>query len=259
MKSLLRFRIRGECYKFINKQLINCYPQGLYIKVACMSSTSQSPKSAFVAGLCLVSLFLTFAPSAEAEDRIQTAASYVQMGETLAQHGDYVRAIGAFTIALEFAPDFAPAFFGRAKAYEASGKTSKAIADYTRTLDIVPELTAALYNRGNLWLQEGDLNAALSDFDRAVHTDPGYVMAYNNRGIVKAQRGDIEGAMADFNEAIRINAQRPEAFVNRGLVRLQQGRKVEAKNDFARSIALRPSLRSFIDSRVDQLEQLSRN
>jgi Flp pilus assembly protein TadD len=61
--------------------------------------------------------------------------------------------------------------------------------------------------------------------------------------------------MADFNEAIRINSRHPEAYVNRGLLRLQQGRKVEAERDFARSIALRPSLRAFIDSRISQISQ----
>jgi Tfp pilus assembly protein PilF len=95
----------------------------------------------------------------------------------------------------------------------------------------------------------------MSDFDQALKGDPRYAMAYNNRGVVKAAKGDMDGAMADFSIAIKINSQRPEAFVNRGLVRLQQGHRAEAERDFARSIALRPSLRAFIDSRIDQLSQ----
>jgi Flp pilus assembly protein TadD len=67
--------------------------------------------------------------------------------------------------------------------------------------------------------------------------------------------GDIEGAVADFNRAIKINPDHPEAFVNLGLLLLQQGRKAEAEKDFARSVALRPSVRDFIDRRFAEIER----
>ena len=61
--------------------------------------------------------------------------------------------------------------------------------------------------------------------------------------------------MADFTEAIKIDPHHPEAYVNRGLLRLQQGMKTEAERDFARSIAVRPSLKSFIESRMSLISQ----
>src|SRR5881628_3640501 len=201
-------------------------------------------------------LFLLFASfvNLNAETRRQTALSYLELGNKFADAGDFDRAIGAYNIALQFAPDFVPAFFHRALAYEARGYALKAIADYTSALEIVPGLTTA-YNRGNLLLNEGDLDGALSDFNKAVESDPRYVMAYNNRGIAKIAKGDQDGAMADFNEAIKIDPHHPEAYVNRGLLRLQQGMKAEAERDFARSIAVRPSLKTFIESRISQISQ----
>src|SRR5262249_56524785 len=95
-----------------------------------------------------------------AETREETAASYLDLGDKFAHHGDFNRAIGAYNIALQFVPDFAPAYFNRGLAYEARGEFSKAIADYTRTLDIVPGLTTAFYNRGNLRFREGDMDGA---------------------------------------------------------------------------------------------------
>src|SRR5215831_17344944 len=116
--------------------------------------------------LFLFSLFLSAVP-AQAETREQTALSYIELGVKFAHVGDFPRAIGAYNLALEFAPDCAPAFFHRAQAFEASGKAQKAIADYTSALELVPSLTAAWYNRGNLRLSDGDFDGALSDFDKA--------------------------------------------------------------------------------------------
>jgi Tfp pilus assembly protein PilF len=69
-----------------------------------------------------VSLFtlLMFVTSfcARAETVKQTAQSYIEMGEKFASHGDLIRAIGAYTIALEFAPHSAETFFRRAQAFD---------------------------------------------------------------------------------------------------------------------------------------------
>ena len=67
--------------------------------------------------------------------------------------------------------------------------------------------------------------------------------------------GDVEGAIADFSQAIKIDPHHPEAYVNRGLLLLQQGMKAEAERDFARSIAVKPSLKDFIKTRVSQISQ----
>ena len=68
-----------------------------------------------------------------------------------------------------------------------------------------------------------------------------------------AVESPTDGAIEDFNQAIRINPRHPEAYVNLGLVRLQQGKKTEAQRDFKRSLELKPSLRTFIESRINQI------
>src|ERR1700719_2112500 len=77
---------------------------------------------------------------AGAETVQQTAQSYVEMGEKFASHGDLVRAIGAYTIALQFAPDSAAAFFHRGQAFQGMGETAKAIADYSEAVNLRPGL-----------------------------------------------------------------------------------------------------------------------
>src|SRR5262244_1300296 len=107
-------------------------------------------KSIFLGTLSLTLYFAASAGYVAAETRDETAASYLELGNKFARHGDFSRAVGAYNIALQFAPDFALAYFSRAVAYEARGETSKAIADYSRALNIIPSLTTAFYNRGNL-------------------------------------------------------------------------------------------------------------
>jgi tetratricopeptide (TPR) repeat protein len=190
----------------------------------------------------------------QAETREATAASYVELGDKFAKQEDFARAIGAYNIALEFVPDFAPAYFKRGLVRQTRGDFPAAIADYSKCLETV-QWTEAFYNRGTLLLKEGDLNGALADFDKALQNDPRYVMAYNNRGIARMGMGDSQGAMADFTEAIKINSHNLEAYVNRGLLQLQEGRKIEAERDFARSIELKPAVKPLIQERIGQISQ----
>src|SRR5436190_7538845 len=106
--------------------------------------------------------------SLNAETRKETALSYIDLGDKLAHEGEFDRAIRSYNIALQFVPDFAPAFFHRALAWEAQGDVSKAIADYTTTVEIAPGWTTAFYNRGNLRLSSDDVDGALSDFNKVL-------------------------------------------------------------------------------------------
>src|SRR5215475_14630522 len=98
-------------------------------------------KSAFWGTLSLALCLAASVGYAAAETREETAASYVDLGDKFAHQGDFKRAIAAYNIALQFAPDFAPAYFNRGLVYEAQGESLKAIADYTRALEIAPGFT----------------------------------------------------------------------------------------------------------------------
>jgi len=65
----------------------------------------------------------------------------------------------------------------------------------------------------------------------------------------------VDGAIGDFRQAIKITPDFPEAYTNPGLIRLQQGKVAEAEQNFTRSVALRPSVKTFIDTRVAEIKQ----
>ena len=68
-------------------------------------------KSTLFGTLCLTVSVLATGTYAGAETSKEAAASYVELGDKMAQQGDFVRAIGAYNIALQFVPSFAPAYF----------------------------------------------------------------------------------------------------------------------------------------------------
>src|SRR5262245_17525217 len=98
----------------------------------------------------------------QAQTRSETALSYVELGNELARHEDFDRAIGAYNIALQFEPKLALAYFKRALAQQARGKFAEAIADYTKTLEIVPISAEAYANRANILVLQGQVDKALA-------------------------------------------------------------------------------------------------
>src|SRR5215510_2789654 len=95
-------------------------------------------KSAVIGGFFLGIVVIAVAADLRAESPEATAASYVEMGDKFSRQGALKLAIGAYTVAIEFAPDFAPAYFHRALAYQSHNDLSLAIADYNKTIGIVP-------------------------------------------------------------------------------------------------------------------------
>src|SRR5262245_19919319 len=87
-----------------------------------------------------------------AQTRAQSALSYVELGVNFAHNGDFDRTISTYGIALQFAPDFALAYFKRVLAREAKEHFSGAISDYSKTIEHDPHCAAAFYNRGTLSL-----------------------------------------------------------------------------------------------------------
>src|SRR4026207_924214 len=96
------------------------------------------------------------------------AASYVELGDEFAHRGDFVRAIGAYNVALDFVSDFAPAYFKRGLAHQSRGDFSAAIEDYTKTIEIVPQCAEAYANRGYVRGIQHDVEGALSDWSSAL-------------------------------------------------------------------------------------------
>src|SRR5262245_52957283 len=137
---------------------------------------------------------LSAAADLRAESPEATAASYVEMGDKFSHQGALKLAIGAYTVAIAFAPEFAPAYFHRALAYQSRNDLSLAIADYNKTIGIVPGCAEAYANRGYVFALQDDGEKAFSDWDAALAINPKLTAVYYNRGNLRLNHGDVEGA-----------------------------------------------------------------
>ena len=100
----------------------------------------------------------------------------VKAGNAAANKGDYDKAIGLFTKAIE------------------SGELSR------------DDLSKTYCNRGFVWRSKGDLDKAIVDYTTAIEIEPKLANAYNNRGAALHDKGDYDKAIADYAKAISSRA-----------------------------------------------------
>jgi tetratricopeptide (TPR) repeat protein len=92
-----------------------------------------------------------------------TASSYVRLGDDFAADGEFKLAIGAYTVAIDYAPSLSVAYYRRGVAHQNRGELSLALTDFTRTIELSPEFVDALATRGYLFGLQKDMKKALAD------------------------------------------------------------------------------------------------
>ena len=120
------------------------------------------------------------------------------------------------------------------------GNIAGAIADYSQSIQLNPEFAIAYYSRARARQKKGDTKGALNDYSRAIELNPKYAEAYNNRGNIKDAKGDKAGAYEDFNRAIAANPEVPQPYLNRGMARLNKGDRTGAAADLERYLKSNP-------------------
>jgi tetratricopeptide (TPR) repeat protein len=78
------------------------------------------------------------------------------------------------------------------------GDLIKAIAAYSKAIEIKPDEAGIYYVRGRAYRQMDQLDKAVADFTKAITLKPDYAEAYNERGRTYIGKGDMEKCRADF-------------------------------------------------------------
>jgi tetratricopeptide (TPR) repeat protein len=167
-------------------------------------------------------------------------ANRLERGLSWSQRGDYEKAIGEFTAALQLDPASLLAFLHRADAYRLKGDYVQALADYSTALRQDPSNVQALLQRGQVHWIMGNIPEAIADFSAALQIDPKNAVAYHYRGKALVALGDYDSAIVNLSEALRLDPYYAWAYHESGEAHAGKGNYERAIADYSEAIRLNP-------------------
>lgn len=114
----------------------------------------------------------------------------------------------------------------------------KAMEAFTAALEADPRNVEAAYERGRLLLVIGEPGNAVADFTTAILGDPAFGRAYVGRAQAKLVLKDAKSAIADFDEAISVAPGDYEVHVARAAFRIRIGNLPGARTDLENAKAV---------------------
>jgi tetratricopeptide (TPR) repeat protein len=169
---------------------------------------------------------------AVAEETTYSAEDFYQSGQSMLSEGNIESAIRDFSEAINIKPSMADAYFGRAEANLAVGKTKLAETDlirageiytsqkrnesaldaFDKALDINNKSVAALLNRGDLYRRMEFQDNALQDYKDAVKYDKNSFRANFELGKMYFAMSKNKDADKRLRQAQEINPRSPEVY-----------------------------------------------
>jgi tetratricopeptide (TPR) repeat protein len=184
---------------------------------------------------------------AKQNEPLETAAKYIERGQTYLKTGEWEKAYLDFGEAIRLEPTNAEAFRFRGASLYKMGEAELAIKDYSQAIKLDPNNSDLHLSRGILQADSGDSDDALVDLNEAIRLDPSNAMAYHMRAKVHAEAwydGDsIDQATDDFEKAIELNPNDPQVYVSRAEFWGQpcfRGAEDDALADLDQAICLAP-------------------
>jgi tetratricopeptide (TPR) repeat protein len=162
------------------------------------------------------------------------------LGDVLAQAGQYGEAVEQFNQSLQIKPDYAQAHGNLAISLANLGRSRESVMHHKEALRIKPKLAGANYNWGTVLQEMGQFEEAITYYRRAIEFDPAYAEGYNNLGVCLSKSGRADEAVAHFQEALRLNPKYAEAHNNMGFIFTDRGQLVEALKAFETAARLKP-------------------
>jgi len=172
-----------------------------------------------------------YAYIASAPDR---ASSHYRQAMHLLGPGDFQGAAAQFTRAIAIFPEYADAYLGRGKAWQAAGQSEAALADFEKAMAIDPTLDTAYIARGTIEASRGNPQKALADFTRAIHLHP-TADGYYQRGLTYQKLDQPRLALADYDAAITSDPSAPYIYLARAAAKRDLGDLPGARADHERA------------------------
>ncbi|MBK1647113.1 tetratricopeptide repeat protein [Rhabdochromatium marinum] len=169
-----------------------------------------------------------------------TSARYFQRGMTLFEEGGFEKAQLEFKNALQAEGRNARSWYMLGRTQEQLGDWRKAFGSYSRAVEIDPKLTEARVRKGLLLLAGNRPEDALVEAEAVLALDAENAEGLMLRGAVARRQGDLGAAVQDVEAALAINPEQREALALMAQLRLAQDDPVAATALLERALVAYP-------------------
>lgn len=218
-----------------------------------LSGTIAGQRREFPRALELIKRAITVQP-----DSPVVHAAYRNLGLTQAHADLPEEALLSFTHAVRRKPDFAEAYFDRAKLLQRLGRHGAALRDFDQVLRLRADHAESHHRRSQVLLALNQPLAALESIDRAIALSPRSADAHCDRGNALMAAGQYAEALGSFDVALELDSGHAGAHYNRGNVLDKLDRPDEALTAYDRALQLDPALAAAHTNRGVVLHELHR-
>jgi len=151
------------------------------------------------------------------------AEAHNNLGNLLAEKGQFDEAITTYRQAIALVPNYAEAHSNLGNALTKQGQLDEALAAYRRAIALNPNLPDAQSNLGAVLRTKGQLDEAIAAHRRAIALRPNFPAAHSNLGVALRDKGQLDDAIAAYRQAIEFNPNIADLHYNLAFALLLQG------------------------------------
>jgi len=142
--------------------------------------------------------------------RVKILAAQAGSDGTVGAAGGLQGAIADLEQAIELKPDYAPAHYLLAVAYDQLGNQAEAIAKLEQTKQVAPQDVGLAFQLGVIYYRQAELGKARDEFERAKSLNVSYANARYMLGLVYDRLGRRQDAIAEFAAVAALNPDNQE-------------------------------------------------
>lgn len=176
------------------------------------------------------------------ENRTQTAAYWLNLGDELNRSGKYSEAVDAYRKAVEISPDLTGGLNGLGVAYMSLKRYRDAIDAFLQALRTEPDSAWTYSNLGLAYLESGNERGAVDALKKAVSIMPDLGAAQFNLGLAFRRMGMYSEAAEAYRNAVRANPQNAEAHFHLGIMYINLNSEDAAMEEYKILKDLNPAL-----------------
>jgi len=172
--------------------------------------------------------------------RPHSSRAQANLGEALAEEGNFKEAVTHFKVALQLAPTLTQVHYDLAKVLNNLGRGKEAIAEYNLALNTNPNFSDAKIGLATTLAKEGQVDDAINLLRSLVSTNSSDPRIYFQLGLILLNSGKIEKAAEEFKHALLFA---PKDYVIRnalGSTLYELGETTDAINAYLQAIYDKP-------------------